>query len=160
MKDLLKFVVLMLVIAFLALACASSEPKSDFELDIDDDEITVAISEAVARGVMEDLVGTDMECDGDLDGHLRAFLEKLDRDGPRARASYRDGESTIDGRRRGGKLDLKVHGAGSGKIEATMPWAVAECMLGRSTSIDKSFTSSIKVKVTNEDGRNFSFRLQ
>ena len=41
-----------------------------------------------------------------------------------------------------------------------MPWAIAECMLGRNTSIEDTFTSSIKVKVTNEDGRNFSFRLR
>ena len=159
-KDLFKLGVLTLAIAFLALACASSEPKSDFELDVDDDQITVAISEAVAQGVMEDLIGSDLECDGDLDGKVGAFLEKLQRDGPRAKASYRDGENTVDGRRRGRKLDLKIRGAGSGKIEATMPWAIAECMLGRNTSIDDTFTSSIKVKVTNEDGRNFSFRLR
>jgi hypothetical protein len=159
LKDLLKLGVLTLTIALLALACASSEPKSDFELNVDDDEITVAISEVVARAVMEDLIGADLECDNGADGQFGAFLEKLDRGGPRARASYRDGESTIDGRRRGSKLDLKVSGTGSGKIEATMPWAIAECMLGRSTSIDKSFTS-IKVKVINEDGRNFSFKLR
>ena len=158
-KDLFKVCVLTVAIAFLALACASSEPKSDFELDVNDDEITVALSEAVARGVMEDLVGADLECDEGAEGQFGAFLEKLDRDGPRAKASYRDGENTIDGRRRGSKLDLKIRGAGSGKIEATMPWAVAECMLGRSTSIDESFRS-IKVEVTNEDGRNFSFRLR
>jgi len=158
-KDLFKLGVLSLVIAFLALACASSEPKSDFKLDVDDDEITVAISKAAAQGVMEGLVGSDIECDDGADGQFGAFLAELDQGGPRAKASYRDGESTIDGRRRGSKLDLKIHGAGSGKIEATMPWAIAECMLGRSTSIDESFTSSIKVKVTNEDGRNFSFRL-
>jgi len=149
-----------LAILALALSCASSEPKSDFELDVDSDEITVAVSEAVARGVMEDLIGADLECDGEVDGHLKAFLEKLDEGGPRARASYRDGENTVDGRRRGRKLDLKIRGAGSGKIEATMPWAIAECMLGRNTSIEDTFTSSIKVKVTNEDGRNFSFRLR
>ena len=159
-KDVFKLGVLTLAIAFLALACASSEPKSDFALDIDDDEITVAISEAVARGVMDDLIGADLECDGDLDDQLKTFLEKLDEGGPRARASYRDGENTVDGRRRGGKLDLRIRGAGSGKIEATMPWAIAECMLGNSTSIDDAFTSSIKVEVTNEDGRNFSFRLR
>jgi len=145
-KDLFKLGVLTLAIAFLALSCASSEPKSDFELDIDSDEITVAVSEAVARGLMEDLIGADLECDGDLDRHLKAFL--------------RDGENTVDGRRRGSKLDLKIRGAGSGKIEATMPWAIAECMLGRNTSIDDTLTSSIKVKVTNEDGRDFSFRLR
>ena len=41
-----------------------------------------------------------------------------------------------------------------------MPWAIAGCMLGNSISIDDSFTSSIKVTVTNEDRRNFSFRLR
>jgi len=160
LKDLLKLGVLTLVIGFLALACVSSEPNSDFELDVNDDEITVALSEAVARGVMEDLIGADLECDEGADGQFGAFLEKLDHGGPRAKASYRDGENTIDGRRRGSKLDLKIRGTGSGKIEATMPWAVAECMLGRSTSINESFTSSIEIKVTNEDGRNFSFRLR
>ena len=50
-KDLFKLIALVLVIAFLAFACASSEPKSDFELDVNDHEITVAVSEAVARGL-------------------------------------------------------------------------------------------------------------
>jgi hypothetical protein len=159
-KDLFKLIALVLTVAVLALACASAEPKSDFELDIDSDEITVAVSEAVARNVMEDLVGADLECDGEVDGHLKALLEKLDEGGPRASASYRDGENTVDGRRRGGKLDLKIRGAGSGKIEATMPWAIAECMLGNSASIDDALTSSIRVKVSNPDGRNFSFKLQ
>ncbi|MCW8983871.1 MAG: hypothetical protein OQK55_00900, partial [Thermoanaerobaculales bacterium] len=97
-EDLIKLCVLTLVIAFLALACASSEPKSDFELDVNDDEITVALSEAVARGVMEDLIGADFECDEGADGQFGAFLEKLDQGGTRAKASYRDGENTIDGR--------------------------------------------------------------
>ena len=101
-KDLFKLIALVLVIVFLALACASSEPKSDFELDVNDNEITVAVSEAVARGLMEDLIGADLECDGEVDGHLRALLEKLDRDGPRARASYRDSQDTVSPRRRGG----------------------------------------------------------
>ena len=158
-KDLFRLGVLSLAIAFLALACASSEPKSDFELDIDDDEITVAISKAAAQGLMEGLIGSDLECKEGADGQFRTFLEKLDQGGPRAKASYRDSENTIDGRRRGSKLDLKISGTGSGKIEATMPWAIAECMLGNSTSIGESFTS-IKVKVTNDDGRNFSFRLR
>jgi hypothetical protein len=158
-KDVFKVGVLTLTIAFVTLACASSEPKSDFELDIDDDEITVAISEAVARGLMEDLIGADLECEDGADGEFREFLERLDRGGSRAKASYRDDESTIEGRRRGDKLNLKIRSGGSGKIEATMPWAVAECMLGTSTSIDETF-SSITVKVTNENGRNFSFRMR
>jgi hypothetical protein len=144
----------------LALSCASSQPKSDLELDVDDNEIRIAISEEVARSLMEDLVGAKLECDGEVDDQFRAFLEKLERDGPRARAAYRDGDETVSGRRRAGKLDLEIRGDGPGKVEATMPWTVAECLLGRNTSIDKTFTSSIKVKVSNPDGRDISFKLQ
>ena len=152
--------IISVAILALALSCASSKPKSDLDVEIDSDEIRVVFSEAVARGVMDDLIGADLECEGEVDGHLKALLEKLDEGGPRARASYRDGEDTVAGRRRGGKLDLEIRGTGSGKIEATMPWAIAECLLGNNTTIDDTVTSSIRVKVTNDDGRNFSFRLR
>jgi hypothetical protein len=149
-----------LAVPVLALSCASSEPKSDLELEVDDNEIRLAVSEEVARGLMEELIGAELECDGGVDGHMRALLAKLDRDGPRARASYRDGETTVNGRRRGGKLDLEIQSMGSSRIEATMPWAIAECLLGNDTTIDRTMTSSIRVNVTNEDGRNFSFKFQ
>ena len=142
------------------MACASSEPKSDLDLTVDDDEIRVAVSQAMARGVMEGLVGSDLDCRSEIDGGMEALLTKLDRGGPRSHATYQDGETRINATRRGGKLDFEITGAGSGKIEATMPWAVAQCLLGQETSIDKTMTSSIKIKVTNEEGRNFSFRLQ
>ena len=160
MKDLMKLAALILIIAFFTLACASSQKQSDLELDVDSDEIRLAISKEVAQAVMEDLVGSHLECDGDVDGQFGALLAKLDEGGPRAKAHYRDGESIVDARRRGSKLDLEIRGEGSGRIEATMPWALAECMLGKDTSIDTSFTSSVRVRVTNEDGRNFSFKLQ
>ncbi len=147
-------------LVFLSMACASSEPKSDFDLAVNDDEIMVAVSKSMAQGVIEGLVGADLDCKSEIDGGMEALLTKLDRGGPRSHATYRDGETRIDATRRGGKLDLDIRGEGSGRIEATMPWAVAQCLLGQNTSIDRTLTSSVKVKVTNEDGRNFSFRLQ
>ena len=141
-------------------SCASSEPKSDFELDVDSDEIRVAISEEVARGLIEEFLGASLDCDGEVDDGLGQLLTQLDRGGPHSRATYRDGESTINAQRRGRKVTFDLAGRGTGGIEATMPWAVAECLLGRSTTVDKSFSSAIKVKVTNPDGRNFSFKLQ
>ena len=143
----------------LTAGCASSEPNSDLNIDVDDNEIRVAVSAEVARGLMEELIGSDLDCQGEIDTGMEKLLQKLDQGGPRSRASYRDGETTIAGRRRGGRLDLEIGGAGSGRIEATMPWAVADCLLGKTTTIDKAVTSSIKVKVTNEDGRNYSFQL-
>jgi len=141
-------------------SCASSEPKSDLDINMDSDEIRVALSEEIARGLIEDYVGTDLSCEGEIDRDMERLLTTLDREGPRSRASYRDGETTIEARRRGGKLDFDISGQGSGRIEATMPWAVADCLLGKTTRLDRALTSSIKVKVINEDGRNFSFRLQ
>ena len=150
------------VVAFsvVALACASSEPTSDFELDVDSDEIRVAISKEVARGMLEGLIGSELECDGELDSHMEGVLRALDEGGPRARAGFRDGETTVEGRRRGNKLDLEIRSGGSGKIEATMPWAIGRCLLGQSASVDETVTSSIMVKVSNEEGRNFSFRMR
>jgi len=143
-----------------AISCASAEPKSDFAIDVDSDEIRVAMSAEVARGLMEELIGADLDCKSEIDDGMEKLLLKLQRDGPRARATSRNGESTIRGSRRGNRVDLVITGEGQGKIETTMPWAVAECLLGNRTSIDDTVTSSIKVKVTNEDGRNFSFRLR
>lgn len=146
-------------VLMMGLSCATSEPESDFSFDVDGDEIRVSLSDDVARGLMEELIGADLDCKGDIDGGLEDLLLKLDQNGPRSRASYRDGETTITARRRGGNLDLDISGRGSGSIEATMPWAVAECLLGRTTTIDSAMTSAIKVKVTNPEGRNYSFKL-
>ena len=146
-------------LALFAIGCASSEPKSDLDIKVDDSEIRVAVSAEVARGLIEELIGSNLDCQGEIDTGIEKLLQELDQGGPRSRASYRDGETTIAARRRGGRLDLDISGAGSGRIEATMPWAVANCLLGKTTTIDKTITSSIKVKVTNEDGRDFSFQL-
>jgi hypothetical protein len=147
-------------IAAVACGCATSEPRPDLELEVGGDEIRLELSEAVARSAVEGILGSRLECDGEIDDGLREVLAELDRGGARSRATRRDGESTLDARRRGGQLDLEIRGSGPGKIEASMPWAVAQCLLGRSTTVDRAVSSSIEVKVKNPDGRDFSFRIQ
>lgn len=71
LKDILKVGILAFFIAFFALACASSREQSDFELDVDSGEIHVAISKEAARGVMEELIGSDFECEGGI--YARTF---------------------------------------------------------------------------------------
>jgi hypothetical protein len=151
-------VVMVATVALIA-GCATSEPKSDLNIDVNHNDIRVAVSEEVARSLMESLIGSDLDCRSDIDGSLEELLERLDRGGPRSRATMRDGETTLSANRRGSKLDLDISGAGSGTIEATMPWAVAECLLGKTTTIDHTVTSAIRIKVTNPEGRNFSFKL-
>lgn len=140
--------------------CASSTPQSDLDLKLDDEEMQLTLSEAWARAAVEGLLGSALECRGDADAGLRELLEELDRGGPRSHATRRDGETTLEARRRGGRLDVEIRGSTSGRIEARMPWAMAECLLGRSTSTDRAITSAIDVKVSNPAGRDFSFRIQ
>jgi hypothetical protein len=144
----------------MVVACASSKPTSDFELDVDSDEIRIAISKEAARGMLDGLIGSKLECDGELDGNMKRLLRELDAGGPRARASFREDETTVEGRRHGKRLDLVVRGEGPGRIEATMPWAIGRCLLGDTATIDQATASSIKVKVSTEGRRDFSFTLQ
>lgn len=147
-------------LAAVACSCASSEPRSDLELEMGGDEIRLELSEAVARSAVEGILGSSLECDGEIDDGLRELLSDLDRGGPRSRATRRDGETTLDARRRGGRLEIEIRGEGPGRIEASMPWAVAECLLGRRTAVDRAVSSSIRVSVDNPDGRDFSFQIR
>jgi hypothetical protein len=142
------------------MSCASSEPQSDLDFEVDGSEIRLAISEEFARGAVEGLLGSSLECDGEIDDGLRELLTALERGGTRSHAARRDGETTLDARRRGGRHDHELRGSGPGKIQASMPWAVAECLLGRTTTVERAVSSTIKVKVINPDGRNFSFKVQ
>jgi hypothetical protein len=148
------------MILAVALSCASSEPEPDLELDLGGDEVRLEVSEAVARAAVEGILGASLECDGEIDDGLRELLSGLDRGGPRSRATRHDGETTLEARRRGGRLDLEIRGGGRGRIEASMPWAVAECLLGRSTTVQRAVSSAIEVRVVNPEGRTFSFRIQ
>ena len=149
----------LVAVLLLTVACTSSKSQPDLVVDLDEDNFSIAISSAAARGVIEDLVGSQLDCKGEVDSDVEALLRTLANGGRRANASFRDGETTVVARRRGAKLRLDISGAGSGRIEATMPWAVAECLLGQEISVDRAVRSSIKVKVTDEDGGSFSFRL-
>ena len=143
----------------LTVGCASSRSQPDLTIDLDDENLTVAVSTILAREVVDGFVGSHLDCKGELDPEVETMLQILDKRGPRSSATYRDEDTTVVARRRGGKLHLDITGSGSGKIEATMPWTIAECLLGRDISVDKAVRSSIKVKVTGEDGGSFSFRL-
>jgi hypothetical protein len=140
--------------------CASSNgPQSDLDLEIDGDEIRLALSEELARASVEGLLGSGLQCEGAVDPELRRLLEALDQGGPRSKAGLRDGQTTLEGRRRGSRVTLELSGTGPGSIELTMPWAAAECLLGRPTRIDRAVSDAIRVEVRNPDGRNFSFTV-
>jgi hypothetical protein len=145
----------------LATGCASqSHQQSDLSLDVEDNGVRIAVSTLAARGVIEEVLGSDVQCDGDLDGPVRLLLEELEREGPRGRAAARVDDGIVEGRRRGGTLDLRFRGHGSGRIEVEMPWQLARCLLGHATTVDGALTSSIRVAAIDGHGKRYSFTLQ
>jgi hypothetical protein len=122
----------------------------------------------MARSALEEALGTKLDCQGELDPEMNELLTTLQRRGRRGRVTLKDEDGRIVASRRvasrrGASLRLLIKESGSkGKIEASMPWAVAECLLGRSMSLDQALDHGrqpITVKITGENGRSFEVRL-
>jgi hypothetical protein len=124
------------------------------------DGIVVAVSEALVREIFESAIGTELDCSADLDSNFEKLLRTLDRDGRGSRATLRDGDTVVRALRRKKSIKFDVSERDrEGKIEAVVPWALAECLLGRSTTIDDSI-GPIKVKITGEGGGTFEFSVK
>ncbi len=124
------------------------------------DGLVVAVSEALARSLLEGMVGAELACGSDLDPDFAAMLRKLDRGGRGSRASIRDDDGVITARRSGNSLKIKLDDAdGDGGLRVKMPWAVAECLLDGSATLRAEDVASISVKLVGEDGGSFEFKI-
>ena len=67
--------------------------------------------------------------------------------------------SVIRARRRSRSVTLDIRDLDDdGRVEVVMPWAVAECLLGRTVVVDDSM-GKIKVKIKGENGGKFEFKI-
>jgi hypothetical protein len=151
-----------LLLASAFVGCSSSRSEPDLRLDLDDSSIELAVSSDLARSLLEDALDTPLDCSGDLDPELRSFLAALDRRS-RGRATLRNGNSELVGRRRGGRLDLELRGRDGGRLEATLPWAVADCLLGRDITLDEALGRGrrpVEVRVVGADGQRLAASLR
>jgi hypothetical protein len=125
----------------------------------DGDGVVVAVSAALAREFLEGAIGSELECDGELDPDFERMLRTLDRGGRGSSASMGDADSRITARRTGKKMRLDIRDLDDGgRIEATVPWTVAECMLGKKATLDAS-AAKIKIKIKGSDGGSFEFKI-
>lgn len=70
-----------------------------------------------------------------------------------ATSTIGEGEDRIVARRRGSKLDLTIGDRNAAHIRAKMSWGIAECLLGRNTTLEEALGSgAITVKLTTETG--------
>jgi len=122
--------------------------------------LVVSMSEALARSLLEGVVGADLKCGADIDDEFSAMLRELDRGGRGSRATIRDEDGVISARRSGRSLKMDIRDAdGGGRLEVKMPWAVAECLLDGSATMSEKDAGAIRVKLIGSDGGSFEFRV-
>lgn len=122
--------------------------------------LVVAVSEALARSLLEGVMGSNLECGTDLDSDFAAMLRTLDRGGRGSRATLRDGDGVLTARRSGRSLKLDFDDKDDGgRLEVKMPWAVAECLLDGSATLSEKDAGSIKVKLVGSGGGSFEFKV-
>jgi hypothetical protein len=153
-----------LLLALLLVAVAASAGDRGRSLTItageNGDQLEVVVSRALAMTVLNEVVGSTLSCDGAVDSEFRALLQRLDAGGRGTRATLREDGSVIEARRRAHTVKLDIHDLeGGGKIEVVMPWAVADCVLGRDVTLDSS-ARKIKVKIKGAEGGSFEFKVK
>lgn len=156
-------VVATIILALVLVAVAAAADPGDKIVTVtagkDGDDLTIAVSRALAMEVLAGAIGSTLSCDGAVDSEFGSMLRTLDRGGRGARATLRDDDSVIEARRRANSLRLDIRDLeGAGRIEVVMPWAVAECLLGRDVTLDES-ARKVKVKIVGAGGGTFEFKI-
>lgn len=161
---------MMITVLFLTFAspvvlagCTSSKGAKSVSISENDNGngIVVAVSESLARSILEGVVGADLKCGADIDDDFAAMLRELDREGRGGRAAIRDSDGVITARRSSRSLKLDIRDSdGGGRLEVKMPWAVAECLLDGSATLTGQDAGSIRVKLVDSDGGRFEFKVK
>jgi len=141
--------------------CASGQTKSLTISEADGGNgVAVAVSEALAREIFEGAIGTELDCRADLDPKFESMLRTLDRGGRGSQTTLRVDDTIVHARRRNKSIRFDISDRDrDGSIEAVVPWAFAECLLGRSTSIGEG-AGPIRIKFTGEGGGSFEFKVK
>jgi len=93
--------------------------------------LSLSISADFVTNLAEGLAGSNMDCDGTTEEDTRAMLEHLSKRGEGSKYTLKkdDGE-VIRARRKKGQLHLQIEKPDQKDTEISMPWSLAECMLG------------------------------
>ena len=103
-----------------------------------DDNVSLTIGGWVGD-LVRAFVPAHVRCNGDRDERVVAVLEFLDRHGEGSRYTLWDAGREFTGSRDHGRFELRI-GQGRnwyrhGKAHVEAPWAIAQCMMGRSIAM-------------------------
>ena len=141
---------------WVASAAIAGDKKKGMTIDIenaDGENISISVSSNLVEGIVKGLSENDMSCDrDDLEPETEAMLEHLDRKGEGSRYSYTNEEGKlIKARRRKGQWEMTVVESGEKDTVISMPWAMAECMLGRDVPAYKG-KDDLEFKIEKDGG--------
>lgn len=151
------------VLAIFALAVApalAKEKKDTITIDIEDSEgskTSISLTTDLVSGVIEGMVDEDLECDGDLEADTREMFEYLSKNGRGSRYTLEkeDGE-VIKAHRRKDQLELEVLDPDEDPTHVSMPWLLAECMLGNKVAAKElEKADGLKFSVKKDGGVEF-----
>ena len=126
----------------------------------DGDGLVVAVSEALARSLLEGMVGAESELWRRHGCRFRGRAPQARPGRSRQPGHLRDEDGVLTARRSGRSLKLDFDDADDGGgLEVKMPWAVAECLLDGSATLSAKDAGSIKVKITGSEGGSFEFKV-
>lgn len=134
MQSLLKTCAVLAILVLVAAPVLAKEKKDTITIDIEDSDgkkTSISLTSDLVSGVIEGMVDEDLECDGDIETDTREMFEYLSQKGKGSRYTLEkeDGE-TIKAHRRKNQLELEVLEPGEDPTHVSMPWILAECMLG------------------------------
>jgi len=145
-----------LALAVLTAGCAATAPEHrSASLSVTNsggDAASLEVSGDAVDNVVHALLDGDVSCGGELDSELGRVLATLDR---RGRSARRHGDS----------FDLAFIGSDGGQLELTAPWGVAQCLLGRRTSLSEALaghrhpTASFRLRSDSGDQTTVTVRL-
>jgi len=111
------------------------DKHKDMTIDIEGEDgqnISIVVSSNLVDGIIKGLSENDMECDTTTDPETLAMLRHLDRKGEGSKYSFTNDEGQlVKARRRKGQWEMEVVKDGENNTVISMPWGIAECMLGR-----------------------------
>lgn len=144
------------VLGIFALAIApalAKEKKDTITIDIEDSDgskTSISLTTDLVSGVLEGMVDEDLECDSEIESDTRGMFEYLSRKGKGSRYTLeKDDGEIVKARRRKDQLELEVVKPGEDPTHISMPWILAECMLGNKVAAKE---------LEKADGLKFSVR--
>ena len=133
-QNLLKTCAVVAILMLVVVPALGKEKKDTITIDIEDSDgskTSISLTTDLVSGVLEGMIDEDLECDGDLEADTREMFEYLSQKGKGSRYTLeKDDGEVVKAHRRKDQLELEVLKPGEDATHFSMPWILAECMLG------------------------------